>query len=181
MKATPDAEALVAEAIQRATKAHEGQVRKFTNEPYIKHPEAVAAIVANCPHTPVMLAAAWLHDTVEDTDTTLFQLQKDFGREVACLVGYLTKPATPGFTKLTRQEKLTKLITWAGMSTPEAQTIKIADISNNVSNLRAVAPADYTRMYLREKAMLMHALTEGYKPLWNTTFDFIESELKELR
>ena len=48
-----------------------GQVRKYTGEPYINHPASVVELVRSVPHTEVMLAAAWLHDTVEDTMATL--------------------------------------------------------------------------------------------------------------
>jgi len=55
-----------------ATKCHEDikQVRKYTGEPYINHPAAVVEIVRSVPHTEAMLCAAWLHDTVEDTNAT---------------------------------------------------------------------------------------------------------------
>ncbi|NDF14778.1 HD domain-containing protein, partial [bacterium] len=53
---------LVEKARQFATLAHEGQVRKYTGQPYIVHPEEVAGIVSTVPHTEAMLAAAFLHD-----------------------------------------------------------------------------------------------------------------------
>ncbi|VDZ55823.1 bifunctional (p)ppGpp synthetase II/ guanosine-3',5'-bis pyrophosphate 3'-pyrophosphohydrolase [Serratia odorifera] len=60
---------LVERARRYATKAHAAidQRRKYTNAPYIVHPQAVVEIVRSVPHTDEMLAAAWLHDTVEDT------------------------------------------------------------------------------------------------------------------
>lgn len=67
-------------AMRVATAAHEGigQVRKYTGEPYINHPAAVAELVSSVPHTPEMLAAAWLHDTVEDTPITLLDIELNF-------------------------------------------------------------------------------------------------------
>ena len=64
-------------AIEFATKAHEGQVRKYTGEPYIVHPLEVAEIVKTVEHTEEMLMAAVLHDTVEDTDTTIEDIDRE--------------------------------------------------------------------------------------------------------
>ena len=73
-------------AIQFATKAHEGQTRKYTGEPYIVHPLSVMEIVKTVDHTEEMLMAAVLHDTVEDTDVTLQDIDREFGPVVACLL-----------------------------------------------------------------------------------------------
>jgi (p)ppGpp synthase/HD superfamily hydrolase len=76
-----------------ATRYHASidQRRKYTNEPYINHPAAVAELVRSVPHTEEMLCAAWLHDVVEDTPCTLIEVEQTFGMEVACLVEMLTK------------------------------------------------------------------------------------------
>lgn len=75
-----------------ATKAHAAidQRRKYTDDPYIVHPQAVMELVRSVPHTEEMLAAAWLHDTVEDTPTTLGDIDSHFGPKVAELVRMLT-------------------------------------------------------------------------------------------
>ncbi len=80
-----------------ATAAHTAvaQLRKYTHEPYIVHPAEVAKIVSTVPHTPQMLAAAWLHDVVEDTGVTLETIRAEFGDEVATLVGWLTDVSRP--------------------------------------------------------------------------------------
>ena len=82
-------------AIQFATKAHEGQTRKYTGEPYIVHPLAVMEIVKTVEHTEEMLMAAVLHDTVEDCDVTLDQIAFNFGHVVADLVEELTYVSVP--------------------------------------------------------------------------------------
>lgn len=63
-----------------ATAAHGavGQVRKYTGEPYINHPAEVVQIVRSVQHTPDMIAAAWLHDVVEDTAVTLEDIEQHF-------------------------------------------------------------------------------------------------------
>ena len=87
---------LVAKAAEFARLAHEsiGQRRKYTNELYIVHPQAVAATVASVTDDAVIIAAAWLHDVVEDTPITLEQLTEEFGAEVAGLVSDLTNAST---------------------------------------------------------------------------------------
>ena len=62
------------EAYEFATAAHEGQVRKYTGEPYVNHPFAVAESVADHVDDKVAIAAAVLHDTVEDTAVTLEEI-----------------------------------------------------------------------------------------------------------
>ncbi len=73
-------------AVCFATEKHSGQVRKLCNSPYILHPMEVAAIVGTMTDDKEVLAAAVLHDTVEDTDTTLEEIREHFGKRVALLV-----------------------------------------------------------------------------------------------
>jgi guanosine-3',5'-bis(diphosphate) 3'-pyrophosphohydrolase len=82
---------LVVRAYHIAEKAHEGQLRA-SKEPYISHCVAVAEILMNeMSAPPPVIAAGLLHDTVEDTDITLDDLQRDFGDEIANLVDAVTK------------------------------------------------------------------------------------------
>ena len=73
-----------------AERCHEGQKRK-SGDPYITHPVAVATILAELGMTGTTLAAALLHDTVEDTAYSLDELRSEFGPEVAMLVDGVTK------------------------------------------------------------------------------------------
>ncbi len=68
-----------------ATRAHAGQLRKYTRLPYIVHPAAVETIVRGVPHDNAMLAAAWLHDVVEDCGVTLRKVIEEFGLDVAAV------------------------------------------------------------------------------------------------
>lgn len=74
-------------AIMFATKAHQGQVRKGTDIPYIVHPCEVAQILTEMGMEEEVIIAGVLHDTVEDTKVTLEEIEKTFGAEVAELVG----------------------------------------------------------------------------------------------
>ena len=73
-------------AITFAVEKHSGDVRKGTETPYIVHPMEAAAIVATMTNDEKILAAAVLHDTVEDTDATIEDIEREFGSEVAKLV-----------------------------------------------------------------------------------------------
>jgi GTP pyrophosphokinase len=82
--------AIVERAYQVAKSAHEGQLRK-SGEPYITHPLAVAEILVELGIGAKTIAAALLHDTVEDTSYTLDAVTRDFGAEIGLLVDGVTK------------------------------------------------------------------------------------------
>src|SRR5690606_14288534 len=82
--------AVIERAYEVAAQAHKGQKRQ-SGEPYITHPVAVAQILADLGLGPRAIAAALLHDTVEDTGYPLDELKAEFGDEVAMLVDGVTK------------------------------------------------------------------------------------------
>ena len=75
-----------------AEEAHKGQFRKYTNLPYVSHPQAVRDIVKSVPHSENMLAAALLHDVAEDCHVPIEEIECVFGKPVAALVASLTEP-----------------------------------------------------------------------------------------
>ena len=143
-----------------ATAAHAAvkQVRKYTFEPYIGHPAEVASIVATVPHTDEMLAAAWLHDTVEDTGVTIVDIQAEFGNEVAELVGWLTDVSTPEQGNRAVRKAIDREHT--AMAPAAAATVKLADLIANSRSIMAHDPA-FAKVYLEEKRMLLEVLTRG--------------------
>ena len=84
------------EALQFAARAHCGMVRKGTHTPFVTHPMEAAVVAAELTDDPQMLAAAVLHDTVEDTCVTLEEIESKFGKRVAFLVDKLTEQDIPG-------------------------------------------------------------------------------------
>ena len=152
---------LIEKARAFATAAHAavGQLRKYTFEPYIVHPAEVAALVATVPgHTPEMIAAAWLHDTVEDTGVTSELIRKEFGDEVAELVGWLTDVSRPDHGNRAARKAVDRAHT-AG-APAAAQTIKLADL---IANTRSIMQHDekFAVTYLAEKRMLLEVMTKG--------------------
>ncbi|MFM2237671.1 MAG: hypothetical protein RL389_18, partial [Actinomycetota bacterium] len=121
--------AVIEKAYVIAEKAHEGQKRK-SGEPYITHPLAVAQILADLGIGPSTIAAALLHDTVEDTDYTLAMLQKDFGDEITLLVDGVTKLDKVKFGDNAQAETVRKMV--VSMSKDiRVLVIKLADRLHN--------------------------------------------------
>lgn len=81
---------VIARAERFAREAHEGQFRTDGVTPYITHPEQVAEILAVVSGDPEVIAAGWLHDTLEDTDTKPEQLIQEFGKRITRLVWEVT-------------------------------------------------------------------------------------------
>ena len=170
---------LVAKAAEFARLAHEsiGQRRKYTNELYIAHPQAVAATVADVTDDPVTIAAAWLHDVVEDTPITLEQLTEEFGAEIAALVSDLTNASTE--TDGGRQQRKTIDRQHTAQADPRAKTVKLADLIDNLSDISATDPG-FARLYLDEKQLQLQVLTEGNSELFQRVQTIIERELQAL-
>ena len=163
-----------------ATEIHAaaGQRRKYTDEPYIVHPAAVVELVRSVTDDENMLAAAWLHDTVEDTRATLEDIAQQFGDEVAGLVGMLTDKKQPQ-AKNRAARKIAHFRHTADAS-PAAQTIKLADI---IDNTRAIVQYDphFARIYLVEKQVQITLLREGSAELWRQAQVIIEQGIAQLR
>jgi (p)ppGpp synthase/HD superfamily hydrolase len=144
-----------------ATAAHSavGQLRKYTYEPYIVHPEEVASIIDNLEGaTTEMVTAAWLHDVVEDTGVTNEIIKQEFGEKVAELVGWLTDVSRPEQGNRATRKAIDRAHT--AMAPADAQTIKLADL---ISNTRTIVKCDpeFARTYLAEKRLLLEVMTKG--------------------
>ncbi|MDQ0892501.1 RelA/SpoT family protein [Agromyces ramosus] len=120
---------LVERAYSVAERAHEGQKRK-SGEPYITHPVAVAQILADLGIGSKTVAAALLHDTVEDTAYTLDQVRADFGDEIAMLVDGVTKLDKVKYGDSTQAETVRKMIV-AMSKDIRVLIIKLADRLHN--------------------------------------------------
>ena len=159
-----------------ATAAHHaaGNVRKYTGEPYINHPAAVVALVASVPHTPEMLAAAWLHDTVEDTGVSLGLIEQEFGPEVADMVEMLTDVSHANDGLRAHRKRIDREHT--AQASPEAKTIKLADL---IDNTRSIVDRDpkFAQVYMTEKALLLEVLGEGDTTLFESAKALVDDFL----
>ena len=128
--------ALLERAYVTAERLHGTQMRK-SGDPYITHPLAVTTILAGIGMTEPTLAAALLHDTVEDTPYTLEELTADFGEEVALLVDGVTKLDKVVYGDSAQAETIRKMI--VAMSRDiRVLVIKLADRLHNMRTLRFV-------------------------------------------
>ena len=124
----------VEHAIEFALHAHAGMVRKGKNIPYILHPLEVMTIAAGLTHDEDILAAAVLHDTVEDTDTTLADIEREFGKRTALLVAMESEnkrgdlPASQ--TWQIRKQETIDLLKTAG------RDMKLVCLCDKLANLR---------------------------------------------
>lgn len=130
---------LIQRAFTVAEKYHEGQKRK-SGDPYITHPVAVATILAEMGMTGSTLAAALLHDTVEDTDYTLAELERDFGKEITILVDGVTKLDKVEFGDAAQAETVRKMVI-AMAKDIRVLVIKLADRLHNARTWRFVSAA----------------------------------------
>jgi len=140
----PKADLVIIErAYTVAEKAHRGQLRK-SGEPYITHPVAVAQILADLGIGSKTIAAALLHDTVEDTDYTLDMLQRDFGDEIAMLVDGVTKLDKLKYGDSAQAETVRKMVV-AMSKDIRVLVIKLADRLHNARTWGFVESSSATR------------------------------------
>ena len=125
-------------AYEIAEAAHEGQ-RRRSGEPYITHPLAVTTILAELGMDTTTLVAALLHDTVEDTPTTLSGVREEFGEDVAHLVDGVTKLDKVKYGESAEAETIRKMVV-AMARDPRVLVIKLADRLHNMRTLRFVPP-----------------------------------------
>ena len=128
---------LIERAFTVAETAHKGQTRK-SGDAYITHPLAVASILAELGMTPSTIAAALLHDTVEDTSYSLDQLRKDFGDEIAMMVDGVTKLDKVTYGDAAQAETVRKMVV-AMARDIRVLVIKLADRLHNARTWRYVS------------------------------------------
>jgi GTP diphosphokinase / guanosine-3',5'-bis(diphosphate) 3'-diphosphatase len=132
---------IILNALEFAAEKHKLQRRKGNLKiPYINHPIKVSKLLAETGEKdPELLAAAMLHDTLEDTETTYAELEDKFGREIAGIVVELTDDMS--LPELIRKEKQLKK---ASTLSSKAKLIKIADKICNINDL-LVYPIYWTK------------------------------------
>lgn len=162
---------LLTRAFLFACEAHKDQRRKYTNEPYVNHCAAVAARVTEVTEDCEVIAAALLHDTIEDTNTQFGQLETQFGYRVADLVKQVTDKSkkTDGNRAVRKEIDRLHLST----ATKEAKTIKLADLIDNTRSITTYDP-EFAEVYMKEKKALMEVLKEGDGLLYEVAQRIIE-------
>lgn len=159
-------------AIDFAKRAHDGQLRRYTNEPYVSHPIAVAGLVASVSTDDDMMIAAVLHDTVEDTHVELATIEGVFGAKVAAMVDDLTDVSRAGDGN--RRVRKEIALRHTANASKEAKTIKLADLIDNIKTIIAFDP-NFAKVYMAEKRKLLVVLKDGDEVLFKIANDLVEN------
>lgn len=154
----------IQDAISYAKKAHKGQTRKYTNEPYINHPISVSKLVAGVTNNSHTIVAAVLHDTLEDTGIEIDDIREKFGDKVANIVIELTDISKPSDGNRFTRKRIDREHTRA--ASPEAKTIKLADLIDNSTSIFSNDPA-FSKVFAAEMKEMLNILKEGDKSLYN--------------
>jgi hypothetical protein len=151
---------LVERARAHAVEAHRriNHTRKYTKEPYDTHLRAVAEIVEQVGGDEEMIAAAWLHDVVEDTEATIDDVERDFGAQVAALVADLTDVSRPSDGPRAKRKEIDRQHT--AKASARAKTIKLADLLHNTESI-CKHDLGFARVYVKEARLLQEVLREG--------------------
>jgi len=136
------------------------------------HPNTVAMTVAGTGARAEVIAAALLHDVVEDTPATLTEIEREFGPDVASLIEQLTDVSRPRDGKKAIRKKIDRLHSAAAC--PEGQTIKLADL---IDNSASILPHDtkFATCYMQEMRALLEVLTSGHPALLARAWDIVYS------
>ncbi len=148
---------MIEKAYILAEKMHEGQFRK-TGEAYVEHPVSVAGILVDLGMDSTSIAAALLHDVVEDTDITLEELEKEFGQEIAMLVDGVTKLGQISFSSLEEEqaENLRKML----LAMSKDIRVMIIKLCDRLHNMRTAS--GWSAQKQRDKAL---EVMEIYSPI----------------
>ena len=163
---------LVSEAAELAAHRHKGMARKGRgNEPYINHLAEVANLLATATNgaDAELVAAGWMHDTIEDTDTTREELAQKFSERIASLVVECTDDMSQS-----KAERRQKQIEDAPHKSPGAKLIKIADKISNIGARIQTDPSNEERDELADYtgwAEQVVAGCRGDNPWLDTKFD----------
>ena len=152
---------MVEAALIFAYAAHGGQVRKYTGEPYICHPIAVAATLQELGYDANCVAAALLHDVVEDTPATSEDLRETFGDCIANLVAEVTDISKPEDGNRAARKKLDRQ--HIAKASPYGKDIKLADLIDNTKSISQNDKA-FAKIYLAEKLLLLEVM-DGANPV----------------
>jgi (p)ppGpp synthase/HD superfamily hydrolase len=166
----------VSERVAERYASHEhgliNQKRKYTGEPYIVHPKRVAEIVKSVTTDKDIIAAAYLHDVVEDTPRTIEDIEYSFGKRVAQIVEMVTDVSKPeDGNRKTRKEIDRQHLAKADYA---GQTVKLADMIDNAHDISKNDP-NFAKVYMSEIKNILPLMTKGDKSLFKQLTEIINS------
>ena len=162
---------LCKKAARFAQERHAKQQRKYTGEPYFNHLVEVAVTLDWAGEDEATVCAGFLHDTLEDTDTTFFEIGEHFGLEVATLVDMVTDIAPSGGLNRARRKELER--NHLRNASPAGKSLKLADLLSNTPSIMERDPK-FGRVYLEEKRLLLPFLREGNPVLYRMASNVLQ-------
>lgn len=158
-------EQLVKAAQHFATQAHTqiNHLRKYTKQPYQVHLKRVAQAVSEVTDDPEIIAAAWLHDTVEDTPATFEDIEIKFGARVVQFVFDLTDVSRPGDGSRAQRKAVDR--EHLSQASSAAKTIKLADLIDNCTDI-CKHDERFGRVFVAEMQQLLPHLVDGDNRLY---------------
>lgn len=150
---------LLEKAQRWAMRGHLGVNRKFSDLPYIVHPEAVAEIISQVTDDNDVIAAAWLHDVVEDTPKTVDDIRENFNDKIANLVDEVSKISKK--TDGNREHRVSKDREHYSKASKWGKAIKIADAIHNLPLMIRDNPV-FAPTYVEEKKLLLEVIKDGH-------------------
>lgn len=166
---------LLEKAQRWSARGHFGVNRKFGTIPYIVHPEAVAEIISQVTDDTDVIAAAWLHDIVEDTDTTIDDIRSAFNDNIAQLVWEVSKITDN--CSCSRDFRVMMNCVHYGNGSRWAKAIKIADAIHNLPLMIRDNPT-FAARYVTEKKILLEFIKDGH-PLLASILEEIISNFEK--
>ncbi len=170
---TPEDLEMIKKAYVYSATVHQGQVR-LSGEPYLTHPMEVAGILADMKMDAATIISGLLHDTVEDTLSTIEQVEKEFGKDVAFLVSGLTKLSLISFrSQEERQAENFRKMILAMSSDIRILLVRLADRIHNMKTLQYQPP--------EKKVYIARETIDVYAPLANRLgINWMKTELEDL-
>ncbi|ELR68639.1 metal dependent phosphohydrolase [Fulvivirga imtechensis AK7] len=165
-----------------AEHAHGDQMRRYSDEKYIRHPERVMELCREHTQDHTILAAALLHDVLEDTEVTeqeiasfLIEVMETYEAErtVRLVVDLTDIYIKKDYPHLNRKKRKRKEAERLGKAHPDAQTVKYADIIDNTVDL-AENDEDFARVFLKEAQLILSKMHDGHPGLRKKARETVE-------
>ena len=169
-----------------ADEAHSGQKRKYSDEKYVAHPIRVTETVRDYTEELPVLAAALLHDVLEDTPVTKRKLGKfletimtkeDTAKTLKIVEELTDVFVTADYPGMNRRSRKNKEFDRLSQTSPEAQTIKYADIIDNLSDI-GNDETDFALVYIREIKQLLQEIDKGNTLLYHRAMQAADEALR---
>lgn len=160
---------ILSKAVDFARDYHGDQLRKYTNELYIFHPIRVGFMISTSTRSETVIAAAILHDILEDTKATYQDIFNNFGETVAIYVNQVSN-----LHKGNRKERKRLYREQLLVSYPAVKSIKLADMIDNAPSIIKHDP-DFAKVWMAEQKELLPCLSTGDMLMYMRVKDIIDN------